>query len=94
MEFFNNLSLGYQIMLIGIIAFVIGIVIVFFEGLSRRRSSKQIKDDYMIKNNVRSSDNPLYKKDNLSVNPQVTNTVTNISDLNKENNSDLMDMFK
>ena len=95
MDFFNNLSLGYQIMLIGIAVFVIGVIIMMFENIGKKRSSKEIKDAYLIKNNVRTIENteinktPVINNNSNSNNTEINN---NLSDTN--NTSDLLNMYK
>ena len=80
MEFFNSLKFGYQVMLIGIIVFVIGVIIMLIENRTRKRSPKEIKNDYLVKNNVRTSENPTINNNNsLYTNPNVHNTEQKIS---------------
>ena len=84
MSFFNGLSLGYQIMLIGIAVFFIGIIFMFLESFINKKSNKEIKEDYLVKNDVRTSDNPEYSTNNANpyVNPKVDNSITDIKDMN------------
>lgn len=83
MSFLKGLSLGYEIMLIGIAVFFIGIIIMFLEGLVNKKSNKDIKEDYLEKSDVRTSDNPEYDNNNSSyINPKVDNSITKIKDMN------------
>ena len=80
MEFFNSLKFGYQVMLIGIIVFVIGVIIMLIENKTRKRSPEEIKNDYLVKNNVRTSENPTINNNNsLYTNPNVHNIEQKIS---------------
>ena len=73
MEFIKGLSFGYQVMLIGIGVFIIGVIVLFIENLSKKRSNEEIKNEYLVKNNVRTSDNPAIN--NSSVYTNTNNTV-------------------
>lgn len=75
MKFFSSLSFGYQVMLIGIGVFVVGVIFLFIENkvLNKKKSSQDIKNDYLVKNNVRTSDNPtIGSNKSNSINPQVS----------------------
>ncbi len=85
MEFFKGLSFGYQVMLVGIGVFIIGVIVMLIENRTKKRSPEEIKNEYMVKNNVRSSDNPAIKNENsLSVN---TNNTVN-GELQKPTNNE------
>ena len=80
MEFFNSLSFGYQVMLIGIIVFVIGVIVMLIENKTRKRSPEEIKNDYLVKNNVRTNENPAINNNSLYTN--TNNTVNGEIKLN------------
>lgn len=80
MEFIKGLSFGYQVMLIGIGVFIIGVIVLFIENMSKKRSPEEIKNDYLVKNNIRTSDNPTIN--NTSVYTNTNNTVNGEIKLN------------
>ena len=96
MDFFNSLSFGYKVMLIGIVVFFIGVIIMFIESRVQKRSSQEIKENYLIKNNVRTSENPAISNETLfKPNPEVNNTPPDNNPVAQSNsNSELMDMYK
>lgn len=74
MDFFNNISFGYKVMLIGIVVFVIGVIVMFIESKMRKRRPEDIKRDYLVKNNVRTNENPTINNSNsMFINSQTTN---------------------
>ena len=81
MEFIKGLNFGYQVMLIGIGVFIIGVIVLFIENISKKRSPEEIKNEYLVKNNVRTSDNPAINN-NSSVYTNTNNTVNGEIKLN------------
>ena len=73
MGFFNNISFGYKVMLIGIVVFVIGVIIMFIENKIKKRRPEDIKNNYLVKNNVRTSENPNINNNSMYINSQSTN---------------------
>ena len=88
MGFFNSISFGYKVMLIGIVVFVIGVIIMFIESRVRKRRPEDIKKDYLVKNNVRTSENPSINNGNsMFINSQTTNDYsTNLTQQRNESN--------
>lgn len=80
MEFIKGLSFGYQVMLIGIGVFIIGVIVLFIENMSKKKSPEEIKNDYLVKNNIRTSENPAIN--NPSVYTNTNNTVNGEIKLN------------
>ena len=80
MEFIKGLSFGYQVMLIGIVVFIIGVIVLLIEKKTKKRTPEEIKNDYLVKNNVRNNDNPVIN--NSSVYTNTNNTVNGEIKLN------------